>query len=79
MGHPHPGFGGRLQHSGQGIIDGADPVAHVVDLAASLQLPADGIAHHVRVPFAHEDLHRPALVRRREDQRHVPHPRKAHL
>jgi len=75
--HARLGCGG--DHAIERVVDGTHPVAHVVDLAATLHLATDGTAHDILVPLAHMHDDGTAVGRRSADERHVAHARQRHL
>ena len=74
-----PRLGGGGGDAANGIVDGLDPVADVVDLTAAIELATDRAGDDVLVPLAHVHLHREAVGRRRVDDAHVAHARQRHL
>ena len=77
--HADAGLGHGGAHGLLGVLDGAHAVAHIVDLAAALDLAADSLADQVLVPLPHVHLDGAAVGGRRGDEAHVAHAGKAHL
>jgi hypothetical protein len=61
------------------LLDTDDPVVHVVDLAASIELPDDRLADDVIAPLDHVGLDRLPVLWRRLDDADVAHPGQGHV
>ena len=73
VGNADARFASSFLHAGDGLVDRADAVAHVVHLPIACKLASDGAADQIGIPFAHMDLDRAALVGRRHDEAHIAH------
>ena len=73
VGNADTRFACSFLHAGDGFVDRADAVAHVVHLPVACKFASDGAADQVGIPFAHMDFDRTALVGGRHDEAHVAH------
>ena len=79
VGHQQPQARHHLAQLGRHLFDALHPRYHVEDLAAPVELLADRTADGLLILGGQVGLDRTAQGRRRGDQAHLPHPRKAHV
>ena len=77
VGHQQPQAGDHLAQALGHFLDPLHPRHHVEDLAAAIELLADGAAHGLLIEGGEVRLDRPAQRRWRGDQAHLAHAREA--
>ncbi len=79
VGHGHGNAGDAPFDGGGALVNGLRPVVEVVDLAAPLHLPADGVVDDGVVVLHDEGLDRVAVRRGLLDGGHIPQAGKGHI
>ena len=79
VGEAHPGLGQAHLDPRRTSLDGFHPVVEVIHLAAPAQFPPDGIDEDAVVVLQHIGLHRPAVLGRFFDDRHIPYAAHGHV
>ena len=77
--HANARFSSGFLHATDGFFDCAHAIAHVIYLSTAMQFAANGIAYDIDIPFAYVHFDGAPVARRRKNEAHVAHARKAHL